>query len=60
MVRSPPNQGKGEGANVSSINFSAGRGSSGVENRWHHPREFKALSSEHEEELSESRASAAN
>ena len=39
------------GANISVIDFSAGRGSSGVDLRWHHPKDFKALSNEHKDEL---------
>ena len=38
-------------ANVSEIDFSSGRGSSGVDLRWHHPKEFKALSAEKKDEL---------
>ena len=33
----------GAGVNISAIDFSAGRGSSGVDLRCHHPKEFKAL-----------------
>ena len=40
-------------ANVSSIDFGAGRGSSGVDLRWHHPKEFKALSQAKKTELCE-------
>jgi len=39
-------------ANVSSIDFSAGRGSSGVDLRWHTRREFLKLSKEQKDELS--------
>ena len=38
-------------AQISGIDFSAGRGSSGVDLRWHHPKEFKALSSDKKTEL---------
>ena len=61
------------GANISSIDFSAGRDSSGVDLRWYHPKKFKSLSREHKDEvcawqktakgkkiLDESRATAAN
>ena len=43
-------QGKA-GANISSIDFSAGRGKTGVDLRWHHPQEFKALPSNQKDEL---------
>ena len=39
-------------ANVSGASF-AGRGSSGVDLRWHHPKEFKELSSDQKDELSQ-------
>ena len=39
-------------AQVSAIDFSSGRGDSGVDLRWHTPTEFKALSSEQKTELS--------
>ena len=39
-------------ANVSSIDYSAGRGSSGVDLRWHTRREFLKLSKEQKDELS--------
>ena len=45
-----PNQGK-PGASISSIDFSDGRGKSGVDLRWYHPKEFKALPSDHKYEL---------
>ena len=38
-------------ANISAIDFSAGRGSTGVDLRWHHPKEFKALPPDQKEEL---------
>ena len=39
------------GATVSSIDFNAGRGTSGVDLRWHHPKEFRALSNDQKDEL---------
>ena len=45
-----PNQQKG-GAKISSIDFNAGRGVSGVGFRWHHPKEFKALGPDQKDEL---------
>ena len=39
------------GANISAIDFSAGRGGSGVDLRWHHPKEFKALPEDQKDEL---------
>jgi len=41
-----------KGAQVSGVSF-AGRGSSGVDLRWHHPKEFKELSSEQKDELTQ-------
>ena len=41
----------GRDANISAIDFSAGRGSSGVDLRWHHPKEFKKLPAAQKEEL---------
>ena len=38
--------GGGRGAQVSAIDFSAGRGSTGVDLCWHPKREFKNLSDE--------------
>ena len=38
-------------ANVSSIDFSSGRGDTGVDLRWHTPKEFKALTKEQKDEL---------
>ena len=38
-------------ANISGLDFNAGRGSSGVDLRWHHPKEFKALSGDQKDEL---------
>ena len=38
-------------ANISAIDFSAGRGASGVDLRWHHPKEFKKLEADQKEEL---------
>ena len=38
-------------ANISSIDFSSGRGDSGVDLRWHTPKEFKALTREQKDEL---------
>ena len=40
-------------ANVSSIDFSAGRGSSGVDLRWHPRKDFLKLSKEQKDELSD-------
>jgi hypothetical protein len=40
-------------ANVSSIDFRAGRGSSGVDLRWHTRKEFLKLSKEQKDELSD-------
>ena len=48
--KAPQGQIKG-GANVSAIDFSAGRGGSGVDLRWHHPKEFKALPEDQKDEL---------
>ena len=39
------------GANISDIDFSSGQGSSGVDLRWHHPKEFKALSANKNDKL---------
>ena len=36
---------------MSGIDFGAGRGSSGVDLCWHHPKEFKALSAAKKTEL---------
>ncbi len=44
-------QGKGRGAQISSIDFKAGRGSTGVDLRWHPKKEFRNLSDEQREEL---------
>ena len=44
------NQGK-PGANISSIDFSNGRETSGVHLSYHHPKEFKALPSDQKDEL---------
>ena len=38
-------------ANVSAIDFGAGRDATGVDLRWHHPKEFKKLSSNQKDEL---------
>ena len=38
-------------ATISGIDFHAGRGSSGVDLRWHHPKEFRALPSDQKDEL---------
>ena len=38
-------------ATIAAIDFSAGRGASGVDLRWHPPKEFKKLTSEQKEEL---------
>ena len=38
-------------ANISSIDFSAGRGKFGVDLRWHYPKESKALPSDKKDEL---------
>ena len=46
-----PSTGKPGGENISAIDFGAGQGSSGVDLRWHHPKDFKALSNEHKDEL---------
>ena len=43
--------GKGGGAQISSIDFKAGRGSTGVDLRWHPKKEFKNLTDEQREEL---------
>ena len=45
-----PSQGKAD-ANISSIDFSAERGKTGVNLRRHHPQEFKALPSNQKDEL---------
>ena len=45
------NNGGTRQANVSAIDFSAGRGNSGVDLRWHHAKEFRQLSSEEKDEL---------
>ena len=50
LQKTPQGQQRG-GANISSIDFNAGRGSSGVDLRWHHPTEFKALPNDQKEEL---------
>ena len=41
----------GRNANVSSIDFNAGRGSTGVDLRWHHPKEFRKLPRDQKDEL---------
>ena len=38
-------------ANVSALDFGSGRGDTGVDLRWHTPKEFKALSPEQKDEL---------
>ena len=38
-------------ANISAIDFHGGRGQTGVDLRWHHPKEFHALSNEQKDEL---------
>jgi hypothetical protein len=43
--------GNSRGAQVSAIDFSAGRGTTGVDLRWHPRREFKNLSDEQRDEL---------
>ena len=45
-----PSQGKA-GANISSIDFSTGRGKTGIDLRWHHTQKFKALPSNQKDEL---------
>ena len=45
-----PNAGK-PGASISSINFGANKGSSGVDLRWHHPKEFRILPDEQKGKL---------
>ena len=40
-------------ANISAIDFSAGRGSSGVDLRWHPPKEFKKLTDAQKNELTD-------
>ena len=44
-------QGKGRGAQISAIDFKAGRGSTGVDLRWHPKKEFKSLTDEQRDEL---------
>lgn len=41
----------GRQANISAIDFHGGRGDTGVDLRWHHPKEFAKLSSEEKDEL---------
>ena len=41
-----------KGATVSAIDFSGGRGSTGVDLRWHHKKEFMSLPAEQRDELS--------
>ena len=48
--KNPQGQQRG-GDNISAIDFNAGRGSSGVDLRWHHPKEFKALPNDQKDEL---------
>ena len=48
--RNPNSNGQRQ-ANVSSIGFNASRGSSGIDLRWHHPREFRKLSNDQKDEL---------
>ena len=38
---------------ISAIDFAGGRGSSDIDLRWHHPKEFKALVSDQRDELAE-------
>ena len=47
--RTPTNTGRT--ATISAIDFSAGRGNSGVDLRWHPKKEFKTLSDDQKEEL---------
>ena len=48
--KAPSGHAKG-GATVSAIDFNAGRGGTGVDLRWHHPKEFKALPEDQKDEL---------
>lgn len=41
----------GRQANISAIDFHGGRGETGVDLRWHHPKEFAKLPSEQKDEL---------
>ena len=41
----------GRKANISGIEFSGGRGPSGVDILWHHPKEFKKLSKDQRYQL---------
>ena len=43
--------GNGRGAQISAIDFGAGRGSTGVDLRWHPKKEFRNLSDEQRDEL---------
>ena len=43
----------GRNANISAIDFGAGRGESGVDLRWHPPADFKKLPDEQKDELTE-------
>ena len=44
-------KGGGRTATVSSVDYSAGRGGTGVDLRWHTPQEYRALSKEEKDEL---------
>ena len=43
--------GTGRQANISDVDFSGGRGSSGVDLRWYHPKEFWEISKDHKDDL---------
>ena len=49
----------GRTATVSSVDYSAGRGGTGVDLRWHTPQEYRALSKEEKDELHQWQQSAA-
>jgi hypothetical protein len=51
--RSQRSHGTPSTANVSSIDFSAGRGSTGVDLRWHPKKDFKALPDDQRDELTD-------
>jgi hypothetical protein len=44
-------KGGGRTATISSVDYSAGRGGTGVDLRWHTPQEYRALSKEKKDEL---------
>jgi hypothetical protein len=50
-VKQKTNTSRGSGASVSVVEIKAGKGHTGVDLRWHPPKEFKSLSPEQKDEL---------